>query len=337
MSRLKVGVVGVGRIGRLHIENIVSQVKELQVVAASDVAEAIGPQRAWLEETGVKHIYTDYRDLIADQEVEAVIVAVPTPLHGPVSIGAAKAGKHVFCEKPLDKNIEGSLAIVKACEEAGVKLQVGFNRRFDHNFKQVYDYVQAGAVGTPQIIKITSRDPQAPAISYIKTSGGLFMDMMIHDFDMVRFLAGCDCEEIYASGAVLVDPQIGEAGDIDTAVVTMKMSNGALAVIDNSRQAVYGYDQRAEVFGSKGQAASKNDRPSTVELSTADGESTDKIRYFFLDRYTQAFIDEFKGFAKAVAEDALPLVDGTDGVEALRMAYAAGESLKSGLPVKIVR
>lgn len=333
MGSVKFGVIGTGRIGRLHVENLTNLVPEAEVVAVAD--PYIDSAREWAEAIGVKGIYQNYQDLLADAEVEAVIVASSTDTHAEISIAAAKVGKQIFCEKPVDRDIERIKEVLAAVEEAGVLFQVGFNRRFDHNFKKVADVVKSGAIGEPHIIKITSRDPAPPPVEYIKVSGGLFNDMMIHDFDMVRYLSGSDVVEVTAKGAVLVDPAIGDAGDIDTAIVTLKMANGALGVIDNSRQAVYGYDQRVEVFGSKGIAKAENDKPTTVEVSTVDNVTTDKIPYFFLDRYTGAFVDQFKYFIAAVRGEEKLMVDGIDGLRSVEIAEAATRSLKEGRTISL--
>ncbi len=333
MGSVKFGVIGTGRIGRLHVENLTNLVPEAEVVAVAD--PYIDSAREWAEAIGVKGIYQNYQDLLADAEVEAVIVASSTDTHAEISIAAAKVGKQIFCEKPVDRDIERIKEVLAAVEEAGVLFQVGFNRRFDHNFKKVADVVKSGAIGEPHIIKITSRDPAPPPVEYIKVSGGLFNDMMIHDFDMVRYLSGSDVVEVTAKGAVLVDPAIGDAGDIDTAIVTLKMANGALGVIDNSRQAVYGYDQRVEVFGSKGIAKAENDKPTTVEVSTVENVTTDKIPYFFLDRYTGAFVDQFKYFIAAVRGEEKLMVDGIDGLRSVEIAEAATRSLKEGRTISL--
>ncbi|TXT42637.1 MAG: myo-inositol 2-dehydrogenase, partial [Spirochaetes bacterium] len=219
--------------------------------------------------------------------------------------------------------------------KAGVKLQVGFNRRFDHNFARVKELVLAGEVGQPQIVKISSRDPAPPPPSYVAGSGGIFLDMTIHDFDMARFQAGSEVTEVYAKGAVLVDPAIGAAGDVDTALITLTFANGALGIIDNSRKAVYGYDQRVEVFGSKGAAVAENDHPSTVKLLNETRVSGDKPLYFFLERYKEAFIAEIRAFMDAVAKDAPVPVSGEDGLADLIVGLAAKKSLAEGRPVKI--
>ena len=222
-----------------------------------------------------------------------------------------------------------------AVEKAGVKLQVGFNRRFDHNFRRIHDLVKSGAVGAPHLVLVSSRDPAPPPPEYVKVSGGIFLDMTIHDFDMVRFLSGSEVVEVYATGAVLIDPAIGQAGDVDTAVITLTFENGAIGVIDNSRRATYGYDQRAEVFGSKGSASSSNDTSSTVLLSDGEGVRGDKPLYFFLERYRQAFADELRAFFDAVANDRPTQVTGLDGLKPVLIGLAARKSLVEHRPVRI--
>jgi myo-inositol 2-dehydrogenase/D-chiro-inositol 1-dehydrogenase len=224
---------------------------------------------------------------------------------------------------------------VAEARKAGIKLQIGFNRRFDHNFRRVREHVQNGIAGEPHLIKITSRDPSPPHPEYIRASGGLFMDMAIHDFDMARFLSGSEVEEVYAQGGVLVDPVFAEHDDIDTAIVTLRFRSGALGVIDNSRQAVYGYDQRVEVFGSKGSVAATNDYPNTAEVSTVDGIFRDKPLHFFLERYKEAYAEEMRSFVECLLNGAPVPVDGHDGLQAERIAHAAKRSCRLGRPVKI--
>jgi myo-inositol 2-dehydrogenase/D-chiro-inositol 1-dehydrogenase len=250
-------------------------------------------------------------------------------------IAAAKAGKHIFCEKPIDFNIEKIMQALNSVEAAGVKLQIGFNRRFDHNFKKVRELVESGKVGDVHIVKITSRDPAPPPIEYLKVSGGIFLDMTIHDFDMARYLSVSEVEEVYAQGAVLIDPAIGQVGDVDTAIITLKFRNGAMGVIDNSRQAVYGYDQRVEVFGSQGNVAVKNDFPDSAKLSTAQGVISAKPQYFFLERYKMSYVEELKAFVDAVANDREPAVTGNDGLQPVLIGVAALKSLAEKRPVKI--
>jgi len=332
MQAVTVGVIGVGRIGRLHIENIRRFIPGVEFKAISDIyadLDGIG------EEFGIKDRYRDYRSLLADPSIDAVIIASSTDTHAEIAIAAAEAGKQIFCEKPVDPDPAKIMEVIDAVSKAGVKFQVGFNRRFDHNFRKVRQKVEDGTIGDVHVVRVTSRDPAPPPIEYVKVSGGLFCDMMIHDFDMVRYLSGSEPVEIYASGAVLIDPAIGQAGDVDTAAVLIKFENGAIGIIDNSRQAVYGYDQRVEVFGSKGQAVAFNDKPTTVEVSTSASVTTDKIPYFFLDRYTGAFVDQFKSFFDAVRSGARTMVDEIDGLRSVEMALAATESFKTGLPRKM--
>ncbi|MGI6076811.1 MAG: inositol 2-dehydrogenase [Fastidiosipilaceae bacterium] len=330
---LKFGIVGTGRIGRMHVSNINKLIDGAEIIAAADLY--IDAAADELKANGVKHLYKDYKELLANPDVEAVIVASSTDTHAEISIAAAQAGKNVFCEKPIDKDLDKIKEVLNVVKETGVKFQTGFNRRFDHNFRRVRDLVTDGTLGDPHIVRVTSRDPAPPPIEYVKVSGGIFFDMMIHDFDMVRYLSGSEVVEVSAIGAVLVDEEIGAAGDVDTAIVTLKFANGAIGVIDNSRQAVYGYDQRVEVFGSKGMAKAENDKPTTVEVNTVDPPTTDKIPYFFLDRYTNAFIDQFKEFIISINEDKPTMVTAEDGYRAVQIAYAATESCRSGKPVKV--
>ena len=263
------------------------------------------------------------------------MICSSTDTHAAISIEAIEADKHVFCEKPVDHSIEKIMQVQEALKKHPVKYQVGFNRRFDHNFEAVQKAVADGKIGDTHIIKITSRDPEPPCADYVKVSGGIFLDMTIHDFDMVRFLAGCNATEVYVEAAVLVDPAIGEAGDVDTAVITLKMENGAIAVIDNSRKAAYGYDQRAEVFGSKGMVAVSNDSTSSAVISNADGVTGEKPLYFFLERYMAAYAKEIKCFIEAIENDTDTPLGVMDGLEPVLMGLAAKKSLEEHRPVKI--
>jgi myo-inositol 2-dehydrogenase/D-chiro-inositol 1-dehydrogenase len=250
-------------------------------------------------------------------------------------IEAARAGKQIFCEKPIHYQLERIDEALAEVDKAGVKLQIGFNRRFDPNFRKVRQMVAEGKVGEVHILRITSRDPAPPPIEYVKVSGGIFFDMTIHDFDMARYLSGSEVEEVYVAGGVRVDPRIGEAGDIDTAVVTLKFTNGAIGTIDNSRQAVYGYDQRVEVFGSKGMVAVANNTPDTHVYAAADGVHSAKPLYFFLERYTDSFIAELREFVAAVQNGTPTPVSGADGRAPVVIAMAATRSQREGRPVKL--
>jgi len=333
-EKIKVGIIGAGRIGKVHASNIVYFIPEAKVVTIADVN--MTPEiEAWAKGLGIGNITKDPEEIFADPEISVVLICSSTDTHADLIIKAAKSGKNIFCEKPVDLTVKKVVAALKVVKESGVKLQIGFNRRFDHNFARVHDLVTSGAVGDPQVVKITSRDPAPPPISYVAVSGGLFLDMMIHDFDMARFQAGSEVVEVYAKGAVLVDPAIGKAGDVDTAIVTLTFANGVLGTIDNSRKAVYGYDQRVEVFGSKGAAATENDLPSRVKLSTECCVSEDLPLYFFLERYKDAYINEVKAFFDAIVNGKEVQVSGEDGLKNLVVALAAKKSLLEGRPVLI--
>lgn len=250
-------------------------------------------------------------------------------------VEAARAGKHIFCEKPIALTLEKIDQALEAVEKHGVKLQVGFQRRFDPNFKRVHDMVASGEIGTPHIVRMTSRDPAPPPLDYIRVSGGIFLDMTIHDFDMARFVIEDEIVEVFATGGVMVDPAIEKAGDIDTAVVTLRYAGGAIGVIDNSRRAVYGYDQRIEVFGSQGSVSISNETPDTATLSDADGVHTALPLHFFLERYTLAYVAEIKAFAQAISSDTAPPVTGLDGHIPVVTGLAAWRSCRENRPVAL--
>lgn len=328
------GVIGAGRIGKVHTESICLHIKNARIKTLADpfMTEETA---AWAKSLGVEKTVKDYHEILSDPEIDAVMICSSTNTHSPISIEAIQAGKHVFCEKPIDHDLGKIKEVVKALEGSRLKYQVGFNRRFDHNFEAVKNAITAGKIGDPHIIKITSRDPEPPSAEYAAVSGGMFLDMTIHDFDMVRYLAGCDAEEIYVQSAVLVDPAIGEAGDVDTAVITLKMENGAIAVIDNSRKAVYGYDQRAEVFGSKGMVATSNDTASSAVLSNVEGITGEKPLYFFLERYMESFSREVRLFVEAIEKDTETPLGVMDGLKPVLMGVAAKKSVEEHRPVKL--
>lgn len=329
-----VGIIGAGRIGKVHTESICNYVRNAKIKTVADPFMNEATEN-WLKSMGVENTSSDFHEILNDPEIDAVLICSSTNTHSPISLEAIAAGKHVFCEKPIDHDLAKIKQVVEALKGSNIKYQVGFNRRHDHNFAAVKHAVDEGKVGDVHIIKITSRDPEPPSAEYAAVSGGMFLDMTIHDFDMVRFLAGCDAEEIYVQSAVLVDPAIGEAGDVDTAIITLKMENGAIAVIDNSRRAAYGYDQRAEVFGSKGMVATSNDTLSTAVLSNAEGVTGEKPLYFFLERYMQSFATEIKGFINAIENDTETLVGVEDGLKPVLMGIAAKKSVEEHRPVKL--
>ncbi|GIN69584.1 inositol 2-dehydrogenase [Bacillus sp. J14TS2] len=323
MKKTCIGIIGIGRIGQLHADNIL-RASNVKLKAISDVclAEIKG---TYLEKS-VDYITDDFRKIIADPEIDAIFICSSTDTHVEIIKAAATSGKHVFCEKPISFNYHETEEALQVVRENNVKLQVGFNRRFDQHFRKVYESVQKGIIGEPQIIRVTSRDPEPPPASYIQRSGGLFIDMAIHDFDMMRFLSGSNVTEVHVYAANLVDPMIGELEDIDTAIISLKFANGALGVIDNSRKATYGYDQRVEVFGDKGAVSAGNERITNIEISTGESVSIDKPKHFFLERYQEAYVEEVQSFIRSIQENQPIECAGEDGLEAEILAYAARQS-----------
>ena len=332
-SKIRVGLIGAGRIGELHIEHLAQNIPEVELTTICSLN--LSNVKSIAEQYNVPKVTTDYNTLLADPQIDAVLITASTNTHVEMSQAAAKAGKHIFCEKPISldlKQIDETLAIV---EEAGVKFQVGFNRRFDASFKRVREAVASGEIGEPHIVRITSRDPAPPPIEYVKVSGGIFLDMTIHDFDMARYLIADEVVEVYATGGVRVDPKIGEAGDIDTTVITLRFQNGVIGMIDNSREAVYGYDQRVEVFGAKGMVTATNPLTDTVTFSGSDGSRAASPPYFFVERYKPAFLSELQAFFTCIQEDTLPAVTGADGRAPVVIGFAALKSLRENRPVRL--
>ena len=331
MKSVTFGIIGAGRIGKLHADNLLSRVEGAKLKTVTDPFL----DEEWAASRNIPVTGKDHRMMLDDPEIDAILIGSPSPEHASQMIECTRAGKHIFCEKPIALDPDIIRNALSEVEKSGVKLQVGFNRRFDPNFAAVHEQVTSGALGEPHIIRITSRDPVPPPIEYIASSGGLFFDMTIHDFDMARFLSGSEVTEVHAYGAVLIDPEIGKAGDIDTAVISLKFANGALGIIENSRKAVYGYDQRVEVFCSKGTALAENNTPTSVVVLNESGTIRDKPLYFFLERYEAAFVAEMQAFVDAIRDDKPTAVSGKDGLAPVLIALAAQESLKTGKPIKV--
>ena len=333
MKKINIGVIGAGRIGRIHARNLKFQIPGAKIIAIADVV--IESAKKLSDELGVPVYEEDYRRLLKNDEIQAVIICSSTDTHAQIMMEAAEAGKDIFCEKPIALEMEKIDRALAAVNRAGVKLQVGLNRRFDPSFKKAKELVETGKIGTPHLLRISSRDPQPPPLDYIKVSGGLFLDMMIHDFDMARYLLREEVTEIMATGHCLIDSSIWTCGDIDTAIVLLKFQSGALGAIDNSRQAVYGYDQRIEVFGSEGSVVVENKTPTEVTLHNAESIQSDKPLHFFLERYQEAYLAEMSHFVTCILEARKPCVGGLDGKISVAMGYAALESLNRGRFVKV--
>ncbi|MHA3916331.1 inositol 2-dehydrogenase [Halovulum sp. GXIMD14793] len=327
---LKVGLLGAGRIGNVHARTISAHHSSM-LCAVSDAFSENAEKLA--AEFGTKARTSD--DILADPEIDAVLIATPTDTHSDLIEAATKAGKAVLCEKPVDLSLERAMACQASVETTGQPVMIGFNRRFDPSFGALKTALQAGEIGKAELLSITSFDPAPPPVDYIKVSGGLFRDMMIHDFDMVNFIMGDAPVSVTAKGSSVVDPAIGAAGDVDTAVVTLTYADGRIAVIKNSRRAAYGYDQRIELLGSEGLLQAQNMLENTVIKSTADGVTGAKPTYFFLERYMPAYQAEWASFVDALKTGAPMPVTLKDGVDALRMAEAATQSAQGGQTVNL--
>lgn len=331
-NKVNIAVIGTGRMGSVHVANIVREIPNAQLVAICDIRLEVA--QAVAAELGIQNVIQDYREVLANPEIEAVLIATSTNTHAEIIIAAAQAGKHIFCEKPLALDLESINQALAAVDQAGVKLQVGFNRRFDKSFRRVRELVHSGDIGRPCIIRITNRDPEPPSMEFLKVSGGMFLDMTIHDFDMVRYQIG-EVDEVYAIGGVLVAPQFTEINDIDTDIVSLKFNNGTVGAIDNSRQAVYGYDQRLEVFCSDGVAMAGNETENTVMKGNREGFMSARPPYFFMQRYASCYVAEVQEFCECVRKNLPTPTTGLDGKMAVVLGYAAWKSLRENRPVKV--
>ncbi|KAG1710358.1 hypothetical protein DVH05_017362 [Phytophthora capsici] len=327
---LRVGLVGGGRIGKVHAQSLQRAGAVIVMIAdpVADVAENVAAQ------FGIARWTKNASDVFSDAEVDAVVICSPTALHAEQIIEAATNKKQIFCEKPVDFSVDVVNKAIQAADDAGVKLMIGFNRRFDANFARIKQAIDRDEIGKVNMLRITSRDPGAPPIEYVKVSGGLFRDMTIHDFDMARFLVGDEVDEVYAM-AQSVNPDIKAAGDIDTAVVLLKFRNGVICYIENSREAAYGYDQRVEALGSKGSVACDNKHSNQVVISTNENVRRDLPLHFFLERYMDAYVAEMEAFIRVCTTGAPVPVGGDAGREALLLALAANKSLAENRPVKV--
>jgi myo-inositol 2-dehydrogenase/D-chiro-inositol 1-dehydrogenase len=318
--------------GSVHVRNIVRQIPDAELVAVCDIRLEVA--QAVADECGIQRVVRDYHELLNDQEIEAILIASSTDTHAFIMKDVARAGKHIFCEKPLALELDKIDEALAAVEKAGVKLQVGFNRRFDKSFQRVREIVASGEIGYPCILSITNRDPDFPAMEFLRVSGGIFLDLAIHDFDMIRYQVG-EVQEIYAAGGVLIEPKLKEFGDIDTDVVVLKFANGAVGTINNSRKAVYGYDQRLEVFCSNGTAIATNEAETTAVKGNQDGFLSAKPPYFFMQRYAPCYVEEVRQFIECVRDDKPTPTTGADGRAAVVLGYAAWKSFRENRPVRI--
>ncbi|MBI5029987.1 MAG: inositol 2-dehydrogenase [Chloroflexi bacterium] len=332
MNQVNIAVIGTGRMGSVHTRNLARSIPEANLVAVCDIRLEVA--QAIANELGIWRVVQDYRELLADTSIDAILIATNTNTHAFIVKDVAAAGKHIFCEKPIALELAEVDEALAAVERASIKFQVGFNRRFDKSFQRVHDLVASGDLGRPCILHIVSRDPEPPPVEYARTSGGMFIDMTIHDFDMARYQVG-EIDEVYAMGKVLVAPDYASVGDLDTTIVTLKFKNGAMGVIDNSRQAVYGYDQRLEVFCSNGVAMAENERENTTVKAGGDGYHSARLPHFFMNRYAPCYVEEVRRFIECVRDDKPVPATGEDGRMAIVLGHAAWKSYHENRPVKV--
>ncbi|EJR9924804.1 D-chiro-inositol-2-dehydrogenase IolG2 [Salmonella enterica] len=334
MKKLRCGVIGLGRVGKMHVENMYL-LPQLDIICAADYF--IEEMSDWLYSVNITSGYKNYQELLQRDDIEAVFIFTSTDMHEEIVTAAAQAGKHIFCEKPLSMNEDEQalMAVLRKVKEKGVTLQVAFNRRFDPQFHEVFELVRSGKIGRPQMIKITSRDPDLLPHDLIKRIGGLIFDFTMHDFDMARFMMQDEVSEVYVKGNTLIDPSLKNIDDVDTLAVMLTFRNGGYALIDNSRRAVYGYDQRVEVFGSEGMAYADNVSESTVKVFNSQHCIMKNPLPDFTVRYREAYRTEILHFIDSVLHHTPVVCTGEDALLAQRIAIAAQQSLKSGLPVKI--
>ncbi len=330
---LKLGLIGAGRIGRLHAKLLTTSIPAATVMMVADVFEESARQCA--ESYHIPSFSRDYQAVLDREDIQAVIICSSTDTHARIIEEAAQAGKHIFCEKPIALDLPSIDRALNTVVHYKVKLQIGFNRRFDPDFQRVHQAVREGEIGQPRLLRIVSYDPEPPPIEYIRVSGGLFLDMTIHDFDMARFLIGSNVEEVFVMAAALDNPALAEVGDVDTAITMLRFSNGVIATIDNSRRAVYGYDQRVEILCSTGAIHTSNNYPNTAVISDAHNVKRDLPLNFFLERYSKSYAAEMSSFVEAILHDKPVSVTAADGRVPVLMALAAQKSRAEHRPVRL--
>ena len=331
-DKINVAVIGFGRMGKIHLKNLIQSIPNANVVA---VADPVYPEEQFKQEYPDLRFIKDAGEAIAPPDIDAVVITTPTSTHAALVEQCINHHKHVFCEKPLDLSLEITKTLLQKAEESGISLMIGFNRRFDPDFMQARKSVSEGKIGNPQIVKITNRDPSLPSIEFVKTSGGMFMDFTIHDFDMARYMMGKEVVEIYAKGLVFFDEAISKVGDIDTALTTLTFEDGTYAVLDNSRKAVFGYDQRLEIFGDKGMIQVDNNLYNRNILYNEHGIHQALPLNSFTERYINSYCQEMTLFIDALLNNTPVPIRNEDVIIATLLAYAAKKSLDEQRPVKI--
>ena len=328
---VNIGLIGTGRIGRVHAQNIVYHIRDAHLIGVADVDMASAKETA--SRCNVQLITDDYREIVNNPDIQAIFICSATHTHAELIQAAAAAGKHIFCEKPIDLDLHRVNELVVLIDRTKIKFQLGFNRRFDPEFQTLRNLLQSGKMGDLHILRITSRDPSPPPLEYAKISGGIFLDMTIHDFDMARFLTGSEVTEVYAAGGILIDPAFADAGDVDTAVTTLRFENGAIGTIDNSRKTTYGYDQRIEALTSRGMFSALNRTENQCQILDETGQHSSLPLHFFMERYTQSYQNIVQSFVDSILKDTPAEVTATDGLMALKMGLAAKKSVEENRPV----
>jgi len=331
-QQVNIAVIGTGRIGSVHTRNLVRSIHEANLVAICDIRLEVA--QAVADEVGIERVVKDYHELLEDKNIEAMLIATNTDTHAFIVKDVALAGKHIFCEKPLALDLASTDDVLDTIRKTQVKLQIGFNRRFDKSFIRVREIVASGEIGRPCIMHIINRDPEPPSLEYATTSGGMFLDMSIHDFDMARFQIG-EVEEVYAIGNVLVAPYLKDIGDVDIDIITLRFANGTLGSIDNSRKCTYGYDQRLEVFCTNGTAMAGNEYEHTAIMGNEAGYHSAKVPHFFIQRYADGYVTEVRQFIQAVRDDKPVTPTGQDSRMAVLLGSAAWESLRTNRPISL--
>jgi len=330
-EKIVLGIIGCGRIGRLHTNNIIYNFPEVTIKTIQDIE--VGSLMNWAKDLGIKNITANSNDIFSDNDINCVLICSPTPTHIDYIIAAANTKKDIFCEKPIDLDPKKTNVAIDSVKRNGVTLQVGFMKRFDKTYSLMKKMVSEGKIGKQYIIKITSRDPYLPPLNYIKTSGGIFLDMTCHDFDLLRFLTGSEVEEVFVMGDVFIDPSIRQYNDFDMVIVNVRMANGSLGVIENCRKTNFGYDQRIEMFGSYGSVYADNPLVTTISLKSDNIIEIDNQTYWFMERYKDAYIEQFRSFFNSVKNNKPPLVNGVDCLKAILIGIAAKKSAKESKPV----
>ncbi|KAI0559024.1 inositol 2-dehydrogenase [Gracilaria domingensis] len=327
---VRVGIIGAGRIGQVHAKAITAM-HGAEVAAIADPFEKFGVAAA--ETFNTKYI-PNWEDLLSDETIDGIVIGSPTPFHAEQIVKSAEAGKAIMCEKPISNDLATIDKCLDVVEKTNARLLIGFQRRFDANFMEVSKQVTDGVIGEVRMFQINSRDPAPPPAEYLANSGGIFLDMMSHDFDQARFCTGAEIEEVFVAGKAF-EEAAQQADDLDTVIVMLKMSNGAIGTIGNSRRCAYGYDQRIEVFGSDGMLSSNNRTPHTVNISNESSVSSPLPYSFFMDRYALAYSGVMEAFVKMIREGTPPPVTGADGRAPIVAAMAANKSIKEGRPVRL--